>query len=587
LFLAGVIVTGASASNPDEDFETLAAAYIADLLQHDPEWATSVGDHRYDNRLTDRSADGVAARVALHKRYLEKLDQIPTGRLNRQNRIDCMILRTNADRMVFEAEVLRTHEWNPRYYNAGGAIYDLLVRDFAPLEGRLRSIRSRLIELPTVIAAAKANLRNPPRIHTETAIRQNRGNIRLIRDELNLFLLRNDSFREEIRPVQYAAISTLEAYGEWLANELLPRANGDFRLGDELWRQKLRYTLESDLSKEEILERALAELGTTKRKMYDTALPLYRAYYPNEPDARKLDDVDHVCRRVLAKLAEERPDNETIVAKAEVSLAEATEFVRKHNLVTVPDEPVELIVMPEFKRGVAVAYCDAPGPLEKDLDTFFAISPTPEDWSEERTESLFFAISPTPEDWSEERTESFFKEYNDYMLHNLTVHEAMPGHYLQLAHANEFQAPTMVRALFSSGPFVEGWAVYSERLMVENGYGGPKVRMQQLKMRLRVIINAIIDQKIHTAGMTEEEAMAFMKNEGYQEEGEAAGKWRRACLTSTQLSTYFVGCQEVEDIRREYEKKRGIEFDLQKFHDKLLSYGSPPPRYVRELMGLR
>jgi uncharacterized protein (DUF885 family) len=561
------IASGAMATAPDEDFEALVEAYLDDLFRLDPEWATSVGDHRYDNRLTDRSKRGIEARVALNKKCLEKLVELSPNRLNEQNRIDYMILRANVERMTFEAETLRPHEWNPRYYNIGGAVYDLLVRDYAPLEGRLRSVCDRLIGLPAVIDAAKTNLKKPPKIHTETAIRQNRGNISLIRDELNLFLLQNDNFREEIRPVQYAAISALEAYGKWLENELLPRSTGDFRLGDELWRKKLRYTLDSDLSKEEILEGAMADLEATRQKMYQTALPIYRAYYPNEKDARRLEDVDIVCQSVLTRLAGERPDNESIVAKAELALAEATEFVRKHNLVTVPDEPVKLIVMPEFKRGVAVAYCDAPGPLEKELDTFFA-------------------ISPTPEDWSDERTESFFKEYNDYMLHNLTVHEAMPGHYLQLAHANRYEAPTMVRALFSSGPFVEGWAVYSERLMAETGYGGPKVRMQQLKMRLRVIINVIIDQKIHTEGMTAEEAITLMMNEGFQEEGEAAGKWRRACLTSTQLSTYYVGCQEVEDIRREYLSKHGVKFDPKKFHDQLLSYGSPPPKYLRELMGL-
>jgi len=273
-----------------------------------------------------------------------------------------------------------------------------------------------------------------------------------------------------------------------------------------------------------------------------------------------------VIRRVLDRLADSHPTNETIVEMAKERLGSCSVFVLEHNLVRVPDEPIELIVMPEFQRGVAVAYCDAPGPLE----------------TEGRT---FFAISPTPAGWPEERVESFFREYNDFMIDDLTIHEAMPGHYLQLAHANRFQAPTMVRAVFSSGPFVEGWATYAEQLMVESGYGGPELKMEQLKMRLRMIINAIIDQKIHTAGMTEDEAMSLMMNEGFQEEGEAAGKWRRACLTSTQLSTYYVGNIEVNGIRSAYETKYGAEFERGVFHDQLLSFGSPPPKYVRELMG--
>jgi len=244
-----------------------------------------------------------------------------------------------------------------------------------------------------------------------------------------------------------------------------------------------------------------------------------------------------------------------------------TDFARTYNLITVPEEPIKVIVMPEFQRGVAVAYCDAAGPLEKHGETFYA-------------------ISPTPKDWTPQRVESFFREYNNHMLQDLTVHEATPGHYLQLAHANKFKAPTLVRAIFYSGTFVEGWATYAEQFMVEKGYGGPEVKMQQLKMKLRLIINAIIDQKIHTAGMTEAEAMDLMMNEGFQEEGEAAGKWRRACLTSTQLSTYYVGNTEMNEIRDAYQAKVGSSADLKTMHDQMISFGSPAPKYVKELMGL-
>ena len=172
------------------------------------------------------------------------------------------------------------------------------------------------------------------------------------------------------------------------------------------------------------------------------------------------------------------------------------------------------------------------------------------------------------------------------MLRDLTVHEAMPGHYLQIMHSNKFTAPTKIRAIFSSGSFVEGWAVYAEQLMAENGYGGAEVEMQQLKMKLRVIINAIIDQKIHTMGMTEKQAVDFMMNEGFQEEGEAAGKWKRAQLSSTQLSTYYVGSVEVNDLRKAYEAKHKGKVDLMKMHDEMLSFGSPPAKYIKEMMNL-
>jgi hypothetical protein len=301
--------------------------------------------------------------------------------------------------------------------------------------------------------------------------------------------------------------------------------------------------------------------------MYETALPLYQEFFPDKPLAATHEEKLAAIKKVLDKLAENRPNSDNIVEVIEDCLRECDEFVRDHNLITHPGKPIEVIVMPEFQRGVAIGYCDSPGPLEAEGKTFYA-------------------ISPPPDNWDEAQVESYFREYNNYMLHDLTIHEAMPGHYVQIALANELEAPTIIRKIYGSGTFVEGWATYAEQMMVENGYGGPEVKLQQLKMRLRLIINAIIDQKIHTGGMSEEEAMALMMNEGLQEEGEAAGKWRRACLTSTQLSTYFAGNIEINDIRDAYREKYGEDADLKTFHDKLLSYGSPPPKYVRDLMGL-
>jgi hypothetical protein len=571
LLLGASMLLGACAGprteDPNEAFVSLADGYLESFLEMYPERATALGDHRYDDRLRDYSAAGVQAAIALDKAYLDSLLSIDPARLAAGNRIDYFILRNHLQGSIYRLETLGEYKWNPLMYNVGGAIYDLVVRDFAPLPERLTSVKSRLEMIPLAAAMAKANIKNPPRVHTETAIIQNRGTITLIREGLDEFVSQVPGFTEVLAQARARAVAALEYYGSWMENDLLAESTGDFRLGAENFRTKLGYTLDSDIPMEEILKRAEADLEETQRAMFETALPLYRGYFPgravdDSPERRK-----EVIRAVLDKLAESRPTNETIVDRARLCLDACTRFVGENNLVRVPDESIELIVMPEFQRGVAVAYCDAPGPLEPQGKSFFA-------------------ISPAPADWTPDRVESYFREYNDYMLHDLTIHEAMPGHYLQLAHANRYQAPTLVRAIFSSGPFVEGWATYSEGLMVEAGYGGGEVKMQQLKMRLRMIVNAIIDQKIHTAGMSEEEAMTLMIGEGFQEEGEAAGKWRRACLTSTQLSTYYVGNIEVTDIRRAYEKKLGAGYSHRTFHDALLSFGSPPPRYVRELMGL-
>jgi uncharacterized protein (DUF885 family) len=347
---------------------------------------------------------------------------------------------------------------------------------------------------------------------------------------------------------------------------LLKRSDGDFRIGAAKFRKKLRFALASDLSMEEIKKRAEADLAQNQEAIYQTALPFYKKYFP-KADKKTLADKKQVTAAVLKKLAEQHPDDNTIVGYAQKVVGEATDFVKSHNIVAVPTAPLDVIVMPEFKRGQSIAYCDSSGPLEKNGKTFFA-------------------VAPTPNDWQKPRKDSFFREYNNFMVRDLTVHEAMPGHYLQLCHSNEFHAPTLVRAIFESGPFIEGWAVYTEQVMAEQGYGGPEVKMQQLKMRLRAIANSLLDQGIHAGNMTEQQAMDLMMKETFQEEGEAVAKWKRARLSSAQLSTYFVGATEHLDMRAAAQKKLGKDFDLRKYNDQVISYGSPPVKYVRELMGL-
>ncbi|MHB8077870.1 MAG: DUF885 domain-containing protein [Candidatus Krumholzibacteriia bacterium] len=553
----------------DAAFVGLANRCLDGWRALDPEWATSLGDHRFDTQLTDRSAAGVARRATFARAYLDSLRALDESKLLTDNRIDRRILINSLESAVYAAETLREQDWNPLFYNAGGAVYALVARDFAPLAERLRAVKSRLEAMPAVLAAARTNLAHPPRLHVETAILQNDGLIGLVRDELEPFVAQEPALREELAPARAAAIVALADYGRWLRDDLLPRADGDFRLGAERFGRKLALTLESDLTPEQILESAKHDLDATQKEMVELARSLYAERFAGVAGRRAPSDRE-VVQAVLGRLAEERPTNADIVAKAGADLAACTAFVRDHDLVTVPDEPIRVIVMPEYQRGVAVAYCDASGPLEARQQTFFS-------------------IAPTPADWSPERTESFYREYNDDMLQDLTIHEAMPGHYLQIMHANAFRAPTLTRAILPNGPFVEGWATYAEQFMTAEGYGGPAVRMEQLKMRLRLIINAMLDQGIHAFGMSERQAMDLMMNEGFQEEGEAAGKWRRACLTAAQLSTYYVGNLEINRLRSEYATRQGGLYfgKLRAFHDQLLSYGAPAPKYVAELMGMK
>src|SRR5882724_4650645 len=569
---AGVLLSlamlNAAATSQDDAFQKIAHDYVEQYLRTNPEQATELGDHRFDGQLTDYSADARAKDLATQKEFRDKLNAIDGSQLTGANNIDFRILKENIDYQIFQAEELKQAEWNPLIYmqSLANSLYLLVARDFAPAEKRIPDLRQRMEGIPVVIAQARANLQHPPRVHTETAIEQTQGAINLVRTELAPLLDQAPQLKKELEPLQAKTAAALEDYKKWLQSDLLPRSDGDFRLGAEKYRKKLHFALASDLPMEEIMKRAKADLGQTQIAIYETALPLYKKYFPTaDPAAAGLADKHKVTAAVLDKLAEQHPNDTTVVDFAKKITAEATDFVKQHDLVAVPNVPLDVIAMPEFKRGVAIAYCDAPGPLEKNGKTFFA-------------------VAPTPKDWSKERKESFFREYNNYMIRDLTVHEAMPGHFLQLARANEFRAPTLVRAIFQSGTFIEGWAVYCEQVMAEQGYGGPEVKMQQLKMRLRAICNAILDQSIHAGNMSEKEAMDLMTKEGYQQEGEAVAKWKRARLTSAQLSTYFVGATEHLDLRAAEHKKLRNDFNLKKYNDQVISYGSPPVKYVRELM---
>ncbi len=556
------------AASEDDKFQQLAAAYIEAELSANPEEATELGDHRFDDVLTDYSHATRDRIVFAQRQFQIEANSIDPTKLSQVNNVDLRILKDEIERHIFEADEIKEEDWNPLVYmqSLANSLYLLVARDFDTPEKRIPNLRQRMLGIPHVIDQARENLQHPPRVHTETAIEQVQGAIGLVREGLSPLLDRAPEMKKEIAPLQEKTAKALEDYKKWLQEDLLKRSDGDFRIGADKFRKKLRFALASDMPMEDVLKRAQADLAQTQLSIFETALPLYKKYFPNA-DEKSLGDKKKVVAAVLDKLAEQHPDDNTIVGYAQKVLGEASDFVKQKNLVRVPNVPLEIIVMPEFKRGPAVAYCDSPGALDKNGKTFYA-------------------VAPTPKDWDKKRKESFFKEYNNFMIRNLTVHEAMPGHYLQLAHANEFQAPTMMRSIFRSGTFIEGWAVYAEQFMAEAGYGGPEVKMQQLKMRLRVDCNAIIDQSIHAGKMSEKEALDLMMKEGFQTEGEAVGKWKRARLTSTQLSTYFVGVSEHLDLRERAKQKAGEGFDLRKYNDTVISFGSPPVKYVRELMGL-
>ena len=373
--------------------------------------------------------------------------------------------------------------------------------------------------------------------------------------------------RARLQRAMAQARTVVEEHQKWLEEELLPKARGDFRLGPELYEQKLAFMLKTPMSPEQIRTRAEQEMVRVRNEMYEVSKEIYAKQYPYTQFPEQPSDAYQqvLIRAALDMAYQDAPAADQVVPCAKDTLAQATAFVREKDLLTLPPDPVEVIIMPEFERGVSVAYCDSPGALDVGQKTFYA-------------------VAPLPDDWTDEQIRSFLREYNIWSIHDLTMHEAMPGHYVQLAHANRY--PGKLRAVLASGVFIEGWAIYSERMMVDAGYldGNPLMRLINLKWYLRGIANAIMDQAIHAGDMTREEAMKLMMEDTFQEEREAAAKWVRAQLTSAQLSTYFVGTQEHFDLRRDVEKAWGDDFDLKTYHDKILSFGSPPVQIVRALI---
>ena len=572
LALAAVPAFAATPGSADARFEALGQRFVDEFGRYSPVYATALGDHRFDGELDDLGTAGRARAIAWIRDLLAQLETIDRSKLSRANQVDAAMLENQLRYAIWSDQTYRDWSWDPLVYTqlTGQALYGLLAREFAPLPERLRSLAARLEKMPRLLEQARGNLvpARVPSIHAETAVKQNPGVLRLV-DELVVPRLDNleagDRARLE-RAIAQARVAVQE-HQRWLEGTLVPAAKGEFRIGRELYDQKLAFALMSPLSRQEIRARAETEVRRVRGDMYSVARTVLagRADAPPLPDSPTPEQEQAAIAAALELAYAERPKRDGVVDLARATLAETTEFVRKRDFVTVPDEPLDIILMPEFQRGVAVAYCDSPGPLDKGQRTFYA-------------------VSPIPDEWTQPQVDSFLREYNSRSIANLTIHEAMPGHYLQIAHSNRY--PSVLRAMLGSGPFVEGWAVYTERVMQEQGFRGddPLMRLVQLKWYLRAVTNAIIDSAIHVDGMTRDEAMRLMTVTGFQEEREAAGKWVRAQLTSAQLSTYFVGYLEHADLRAAAEQRLGSDFSLKRFHDQVLSFGSPPVRFVRALM---
>jgi uncharacterized protein (DUF885 family) len=553
----------------DTRLANLFQTYLEEEFRFHPLLATQQGNHDFDDQLDDLSPE---ARQRDRKRtaaWLERiLQQIDFQKLSRDGQIDYEIWTHALKYALWLAENDNRFEYDPRIYGEyiSDSVFLLLTQSTLPRERNVENAAKRIRFIPQIVEAAKANLKNPPRILTEVAIKRNLGAIAFYEKDIYEFAQETPGSEPLATPCK-AAVKALKDYQTWLEEQLLPQSRGEWRLGKEKFAQKLDLELQAGLTADEVLQLAEAEALRVEREMYAFAKQLWSRHFPGrvlppDDDAGRRETI----QRVLDELSKDHGTAETLVEDAKKTVAKIKQFIRDKKILTLPEpDTCQIVPMPEFQRGFSVAYLNPAPPLDPK-----AVS--------------LYAVAPPPKDWPVARQETFFREYNSAMLQILTIHEAYPGHYVQLAYSN--RCPSLVRKILASGTFAEGWAVYTEQMMLDQGYGDGDLglRLHQLKFYIRAVLNAILDNKMHTANMTDDEALKLLVGRGFQTEAEALGKIARAKQSSTQLSTYFVGRTAFYRLRQHVQRKQGDSFDLGKFHEAVLSHGTLPVKYLPELV---
>jgi uncharacterized protein (DUF885 family) len=564
-----------SAPEPSSEDGRLAALFkkhLDDETKHRPLDATRLGDHRYDHLLDDVSAEARAAGTERVRKTLAELPKkIDYAKLSRPGQIDFEIWKQSLERDLWLAENTHPFEEDPRIYNdyITESVYLLLTQSTLPMAENVRHAAARMAFLPRIVAAARANLRRPPRVMVETAIKQNRGAIAFY--EQGIFELAGETpALSALREAAKSVVASLRDYQRFLEDELLPKANGNWRLGRTKFSEKLILELNAGIGAKEVLLEAETEAGRVEAEMYVIARQLWSGLFPK----RALPPDDANGRRdtivlVFEQINKDHGRPEDLIRDARADAEKIKAFIRAKDILRLPEpDRLRIIEMPEFQRGNSIAFLNPAPPLDGKA-------------------SSYYDISPPPRDWDPRRAETFMEEYNRNMLQILTIHEAYPGHYVQLEYSN--RNPSLIRKVLFSGVFAEGWAVYTEQMMLDQGYGDGSLtmRLNQLKWYLRAVCNAILDYKMHCTNMTDQEALEFLMKRAFQSEAEAILKIIRAKQSSCQLSTYFVGRMAFQRLRRRFQSELGERFDLGRYHEACLDHGTLPVKYLAEVVGER
>ena len=539
----------ASTSAPSgADFEKLTDDLLYGSLALSPVTATQMGYHEHngvqlDGMIDDFSPSGIDAQRKFYQDFQTRVNAWNSSSLDKEQRADLEIMKNDLSLYLLDLNTIQSFKHNPTVYVelAGNAVFVPSVLDYAPLDKRFGQIIKRLEKFPVLFEQAKANLVDSPEIWNKVARDENGGNMALVDKEL----------RSRVPPAQKAdydraaasALTALKDFNTYLEKDLSKKTS-DWRLGKENYTRKFEYTLVTGKTPEQLLAEAESDLQSTRQDMEKLAAP-------------------KTVKEALDDIAKQHATTETFMDQAKKDLAEATAFVREKDLLTLPPRSnLEVIPTPEFMRGIyAVGGFNAAPPLQPELGAFF--------W-----------VTPIPKDWPKDRVESKLREYNKFGLQHLTIHEAMPGHYVQLEYANDVQPKSrrLLRNVFGNGPYIEGWAVYAQQLMTDQGYlnNNPGMRLTWYKQLLRVLANTILDIRLQTMGMTDQQALDLMIEGTYQEKEEATAKLQRAQLSSCQLPMYYSGWKGWVQTRDHYRQKQGDSYSLKDFHERALKESAVP-----------
>ncbi len=547
-------------------FDKYKEQFIETLWTVYPSWASSQGYHKYDSVLVVPNNDSRTKEIAFANANLDSLKTFNLDGLSDNNKTDYYMIENQLKSIVWSINEQKSFEWNPSEYNVCGAFAEILNGNYDSLDVRLRNFYLKMANIPAYYDAAKNNIKNPTIEHTQLAIDQNLGGVSVFEKDFH-DALNKVQFGEHEKQMMEArakeAITAINSFVEWL-KKMENKTPRSFRLGKELYAKKFEYDIQSGYTADEVYEKAVAHKKELHEKMYNLANQLWEKYMDKTP---KPSDKLVLIKNVIDKISVKHVKPEEFQSEIEKQIPELIKFIKEKDLIYIdPSKPLVVRKEPDYMAGVAGASISAPGPYDKNGNTYYNVG----------------SLSG----WDKARAESYLREYNHYILQILNIHEAIPGHYTQLVYSN--QSPSLIKSIFGNGTMVEGWAVYTERMMLESGYGAgddsDEMWLMYYKWNLRTTCNTILDYSVHTKEMSKEDALHLLVDEAFQQQAEAEGKWKRVSLTQVQLCSYFSGYTEIYDFREELKKQQGEKFNLKAFHEKFLSYGSAPVKYIKNLM---